>query len=268
MLIPEAAPVDPRTVDPRAADLLTIDRGNSTLDLLLHGDPPVRRRMAVRDLEGRDSIQADRILAGLPRRPTRAVGATVVRGGLQLVAAGLARLGLRLELAGVDLPCPLRTRYGDPKSLGVDRWLTALAAHREHGAAIVVDCGTAITVDAIDADGTFLGGAIAPGLRAMAAGLAGAASSLPAFDSSRPVSVPATSSPAAVDAGVVLAFTGAVDRLVADLRSTQSVSIPVLITGGDAELYLRHGRVATRHVSDLLHRGLRWLANSTPASSC
>ncbi len=262
MKIPEDAPVDPLTADLLPADLLTIDRGNSTLDLMLHGDPPLRRRLPARGLDGFDSV-----LKTLPRRPTRAVGATLVSGGLQLVAASRAGMGLRLELAGVDLPCPLPTRYADAKTLGVDRWVTALAAHREHGAAIVIDCGTAITIDAVDAKGTFLGGAIAPGLRAMAAGLAAAANSLPAFDASRPVSVPATSSPAAVDAGVVLAFAGAVDRLVADLRSTLSGSVPVLITGGDAELYLRHGRVATRHVSDILHRGLRWLAKSTSAPS-
>lgn len=262
MTIPEDAPIDPPLADHHTADLLTIDRGNSTLDLMLHGDPSMRRRLPVRELEDFGSV-----LAALPRRPSRAVGATVVSGGLQLVAAKLARVGLRLELAGVDLPCPLPTRYGDAKTLGVDRWVTALAAHREHGAAIVIDCGTAITVDAVDAAGIFLGGAIAPGLRAMAAGLAAAAPALSTFDPSRPVSVPATSSPAAVDAGVVLAFAGAVDRLVADLRSAFSGSVPVLITGGDAELYLRHGRVATRHVSDLLHRGLRWLAKSTSASS-
>lgn len=257
MTIPEDAPIDAMPTD-----LLTIDRGNSTLDLMLHGDPPTRRRLPVRELASFGSV-----LAALPRRPSRAVGATVVDGGLQIVAASLAKMGLRLELAGVDLRCPLPTRYGDAKTLGVDRWVTALAAHREHGAAIVIDCGTAITVDAVDATGTFLGGAIAPGLRAMAAGLASAAPSLPTFDPSRPVSVPATSSPAAVDAGVVLAFVGAVDRLVADLRSTLNGSVPVLITGGDAELYLRHGRVATAHVSDLLHRGLQWLAKSTSASS-
>ncbi len=241
--------------------LLTVDRGNTTLDLLLHTDPPVRVR-----LPATEPARLEGALAAMPR-PRRAVGATVVRGGLDPLARLLAGIGVRLELAGVDLPCPLPTRYAEPGTLGVDRWVTALAAHRELRAAVVVDCGTAVTVDAVAADGTFLGGAIAPGLAAMALGLATAAPALPAFDRRRQISVPATSSSAAVDAGVMLAFAGAVERLVAEIAPVLGGAPPVLITGGDAEVCLRHGRLQAKLVPDLLHRGLRWLAEPTGASA-
>jgi pantothenate kinase type III len=63
--------------------------------------------------------------------------------------------------AGIDLPCPLPLAYETPHTLGADRWVTALAAHRRHGRAVVVDCGSATTVNLVEADGTFHGGAIA-----------------------------------------------------------------------------------------------------------
>jgi type III pantothenate kinase len=205
-------------------------------------------------------------LAALPQPPTRAVGSTVVAGGLDGIARALHARGVALEVAGRELVCPLELAYATPATLGTDRWLVALAAWRAEGAAIVVQCGTAITADAVDARGRFLGGAIAPGLRAMAKGLAGAAPALPEWSSPDEVLLPATTSQASVDAGVTLAFCGAVERLTQDLR----VALPqakLLLTGGDAQVFVRHGRVPCTHVPDLLHQGLRWLAE-TSARPC
>lgn len=197
---------------------------------------------------------------------TRAVGSSVVAGGLAAIAAALASRGVQLELAGCDLPCPLPSAYPDPATLGSDRWLCALAAHRRHGAAVVVQCGTAITADAIDATGRFLGGAIAPGLRAMAAGLAAAAPALPRPSAPSAATVPAVTSSACVEAGLVLAFCGAVERLLLDVGAALPATAARVVTGGDAALYLRHGRARLAHVPDLLHQGLRCLATGAPPS--
>jgi type III pantothenate kinase len=193
--------------------------------------------------------------------PSRAIGCTVVNGGLEPLAAVLQGRGIRLELAGRDLPCPLATAYADPSTLGCDRWVSALAGFTGFGACVVVQCGTAITVDAVDAGGRFLGGAIAPGLGAMARGLAVLAPALPAF-AAPAAAVPAVSSEACVQAGVTLAFVGAVERLVDEVAASLPAGSARLLTGGDAELYVRHGRRRLTHVPDLLHRGLRCLAQT------
>lgn len=242
--------------------LLTLDRGNTSLDVLLHAPQPQRLRTRA---ESAEPVLA--ALAELVPAPSRAVGSTVVAGGLDAVAAVLAARGVRLELAGRDLPCPLALAYPDPSALGSDRWLCALAAHRAHGAAVVVQCGTAVTVDAVDGAGRFLGGAIAPGLAAMAAGLAAAAPALPRIVAPRQATVPAVSSPACVEAGVVLAFCGAVERLVHDVAAALPATAARVLTGGDAATYLRYGRLRLAHVSDLLHRGLRCLAETEPPRS-
>lgn len=245
-----------------ALPLLTIDRGNSTLDCALHGAAEPRRvRLAPEDLPG---------LAGFltGSRPATAVGLSTVPGGLDGVRRLLDELGTRLLEAGRDLPCPLPTAYADAAALGVDRWVAAMAAHRLHRAGLFVDCGTALTVNAIGAGGDFLGGAIAPGLRTMAAGLQARAPALPLADPSRPLRLPATDPSGAVDAGVTLGFCGAVERLVAEVQAAAGVAgAPRLLTGGDAEVYLRHGRLAFQHVPDLVHQGLRCLAETrAPAS--
>lgn len=77
--------------------------------------------------------------------------------------------GVRPEAAGVDFPIPIETDVDEPEKVGVDRLLAALAAYRQvKGACIVVDAGTAVTIDAVSADGVFQGGAIFPGLDLMA----------------------------------------------------------------------------------------------------
>ena len=233
--------------------LLTLDRGNSTLDGMWHTEPPSRERV---DPEDGDAVR--RLLSA--NDPAAVAALTVVESGLSRVEDILAERGCRVLVAGRDLENPLRVAYDDPSGLGVDRWVGAFAARRLYGAAIVIDCGTAVTLSAVDADGVFLGGAIAPGAGTMAGSLATATPALPAVDLEADVSVPATSPQAAVDAGVQLGFCGAVDRLVDDVVAATDLANPVVVlTGGTASVYARHGRHPVRHHSDLLHLGLRWL---------
>lgn len=238
---------------PEAPTLLTLDRGNTTLDCMLTGDGGARRRR----LDPQDEAG---LRAFLAPPPDAALGCSVVAGGLDRPAALLGERGVPLLVAGRDLPCPLEVRYAEPSTLGVDRWVAALAAQREWGQAVVVDCGTALTVGLVTNDGVFLGGAIAPGLRAMTHGLRALAPGLPSADVRGPVEAVPTTTRGAVDAGVVLAFCGAVDRLVHSLSRQAGFARPArLITGGDAEVYLANGGAAFVHVPDLVHRGLRWL---------
>jgi type III pantothenate kinase len=241
--------------------LLTLDRGNSTLDGMWHTDPPIRERVDPGDTEA-----VGRLLAA--HEAASVVALTVVESGLTAVEEMLAARGCRMRLAGRDLENPLRVAYEDPSGLGVDRWVGAFAAHRLHGAAIVVDCGTAVTFSAVDGDGVFLGGAIAPGAATMAGGLSRAAPALPAVDLRSELTIPATSPQTAVDAGVQLGFCGMVDRLVDEVAAASGlVDSTVVLTGGTADVYVRHGRRAASHRPDLLHLGLRWLSE-THDSNC
>jgi type III pantothenate kinase len=234
--------------------LLTLDRGNTTLDVMLHG--PARRRARLTDDGGLQDF-----LAG--ERPDRAVAVSVVPDGLEPALAVLRGAKIPVAVAGVDLRCPLPLDYATPATLGPDRWLSALAAHRRFGRAVVVDCGSATTVNLVEDDGTFRGGAIAPGLRAVVEGMAAVTPRLPRAEPSRDGNVPSRSSADAVNTGALLAFCGAVERIVADTIAAARGPCSILITGGHAEDYLRRGRLRPRLEPALVHEGLCLLASES-----
>jgi type III pantothenate kinase len=238
-----------------SASIVTVDCGNSTIDCLSHASGE-RRRIA-RDVGAADALR------GFLRceAPTRLVVASVVPASLEQVRDVAAELGVGVAVAGVDLSCPLRMAYETPATLGVDRWVGCVAAHLRFGRAVVVDCGTATTVNAVDADGTFLGGPIGPGLPALVAGMAHATPALPAprLDVET-VDAAARSTQAAVDAGVLLGYCGLVERLVTNVLASMPAEAVFVLTGGNAERFLRHSRLRAEHVPDLVHRGLARLA--------
>jgi pantothenate kinase type III len=241
-----------------SARLLTADCGNSTIDVLRHADG-ARARLAADDA----AAALPAFVRGAP--VVRCVAVSVAPRALATLRAALVALGVPLELAGEQLRCPLRLDYDTPHTLGADRWVGALAAWRLHGRAIVVDCGSATTVNLVDADGTFRGGAIAPGLRALAAGMAAVTPALPPPALDAAPSIPPRSTQAAVDTGVMLGWCGLVERLVARTLRASRGPATVVLTGGNAERLVRHGRLhGARLVPDLVHQGLRMLAGEQP----
>ena len=114
-------------------------------------------------------------------RPARAVGVNVAGEAARMrVEAQLARWRLAPEwLIATDAACGVTNRYARPAQLGADRWASLVAAWRRATATdvfppacVVVNAGTAVTIDALDADGVFRGGLILPGVRLMLQALA------------------------------------------------------------------------------------------------
>ena len=146
-----------------------------------------------------------------------------------------------LPAAGEEFAVPVDNRTERPGETGADRLCAALAAHaRAKGPAVSLGLGTAVTADAVDADGAFLGGAIAPGLRSSAAGLSAAAPRLPFadLDPGGPVPFPGRTTAEALRAGILLGFAGLVDRLAEIARLAAAGGkrrrVPVFLHGGDA----------------------------------
>lgn len=241
--------------------LLTIDCGNSTITCLRHADGA---RLSVAT-QAPDRAALQRFAGALP--VGRCLVAAVVAAGLTEVETALRAIGVRPEVAGRDHPCPLPLAYATPATLGVDRWLGALAAHRRFGRAITIDCGTATTLNLVEADGTFCGGAIAPGLATIVAGMAVRTPALPAPELDAAVTLPAHSTQHCVDAGVVLGYAGMVEHLVVGLLRDRSGPAAIVVTGGNAPRLLRHSSLVAEHVPDLIHEGLGLLAGAAPCDS-
>lgn len=158
----------------------------------------------------------------------------------------------------------LSNGYREPAQLGADRWAAMLGA-RSLGAsdAIVVMAGTAMTVDALTAEGVFLGGLIVPGYRLMRQSLAQGTADLGLPDGST-VDFPQATGEAIVN-GVLLALTGAIMQMHGRLEQHTGHGAQVWLSGGDASLLapLLTPILATRlsAVDNLVLRGLAKLAS-------
>lgn len=140
------------------------------------------------------------------------------------------RLETAVETRGV------RCAYAEPARLGVDRWLAVVAAFLDTGGpAIIFDCGTAITVDAVTANGEHLGGLIVPGIRLMCRALYGSTAGIPDEGDIGDVGLLARDTRSAVSGGSFYAAIAFMQRVAAELRAHLGTGTRVLLTGGDAE---------------------------------
>jgi type III pantothenate kinase len=135
---------------------------------------------------------------------------------------------------------PLTIQLDRPESVGIDRLLTAVAAnHRRDPSTpvVIVNAGTAVTVDWLDENGAFRGGAILPGFQVMARSLHENTALLPSVDLPPTLpTVPGESTPAAIQAGVFWAVAGGVQAITEQLARRGSRPPQLFFTGGDASL--------------------------------
>jgi len=164
-----------------------------------------------------------------------------VTGTLPVVIDSRADLGIKVATAS-------------PQRVGADRLVNAAGAfHRYGGPLVVADVGTAITVCGVDVGGTYLGGAIAPGITMGRDALAARAEKLPKVPLVAPDSPIGQDTEAAMQVGLVLGFAGLLERLImatlSDLGETPTPG--VYLTGGQAQLLSPHLTVAHQVVPGL-----------------
>jgi type III pantothenate kinase len=130
----------------------------------------------------------------------------------------------------------VRIRYDDPKQVGADRVVDAVAiGHLYGGPACCVDFGTATTFDAISAEGDYLGGAIAPGIGIAADALFQRAAKLPRVDLLRPPSPIGKNTVHSIQSGLLFGYVALVEGMVARFRKELGPDMKVVATGGLAE---------------------------------
>lgn len=161
-------------------------------------------------------------------------------------------------------------RYSEPSSLGSDRWCGMIGARAAYPGEnmLIATFGTATTLEALSADGVFVGGLIAPGWQLMMQSLGRNTAQLPALnfstareaiDSSRGIF--ATDTPAALSSGCLLAQVGLIERAWHDLSSQWPGAIRLILGGGAADVVAGALKVPhTRHDS-LVLEGLALIAN-------
>jgi type III pantothenate kinase len=139
-------------------------------------------------------------------------------------------------VVGPGLKTGMPIRYDNPHEVGADRIVNGVAAYQRFGGpVVVVDFGTATTIDVISDDGAYLGGAIAPGVETSAEALFTKAARLSKVDLEAPSRAIGTNTRASVQAGLLLGEAAMVDGLVRRVWSELGVQTEVIATGGLAE---------------------------------
>ncbi|PHV11903.1 type III pantothenate kinase [Chitinimonas sp. BJB300] len=242
---------------------LLLDAGNTRLKwALLSGNEWLAEGIA--DYTTLAALHAE--LAALPA-PESILGSNVAGPN---VAAGLEAQFPRFPiqwLRSKPTEAGLRNQYREPSQLGPDRWAAMIGARSlSSGDTLVVMAGTAMTVDALSAEGDFLGGLIVPGFRLMREALARGTADLGLPDGT-PVAFPRSTGEAIIN-GALAALTGAIAGQYAQLVQQTGRPVRIVLSGGDAALITSKLPPALAEqlmpVDNLVLRGLAYLARIEP----
>jgi type III pantothenate kinase len=142
-----------------------------------------------------------------------------------------------MPLVGPGLRTGMPIRYDNPREIGPDRLVNAVAGYEKVGGpCVIVDFGTAVTHDVVSADGEYLGGVIFPGVEISLEALSERAAALPRIELIEPRTLIGKSTVDAIRSGVLFGFAGMVDSILARLREQLGAETKAIATGGLAEL--------------------------------
>ena len=175
----------------------------------------------------------------------------------QHVADRWAEAPLLVVGPGIKTGIPLR--YDDPREVGPDRIVNAVAAKERYGApCIVVDFGTSTNFDVVSPEGEYVGGVLAPGVEISMDALFARAARLVRVDFAAPASVIGKTTVAGLQSGLVYGFAGQVDGIVERIRGElEAPEAPAVATGGLAEVIAPHTATIVRVDPFLTLEGLR-----------
>lgn len=170
-------------------------------------------------------------------------------------------LGVEAEFARTTATFDgLINSYAEPERMGVDRWLAMLAAYvPRRSAVLVIDAGTAVTLDYVEADGRHRGGYILPGRRLSQAALLRDTSRVRFSEHVDVLPLPGSSTAEAVSNGALFAVVAAVESAIGQAQEFWGQQFSIVLTGGDGSDILRHlntGSLACEFVPDLVFEGL------------
>ena len=251
--------------------LLAIDAGNTNIMFaVFDGERLVARWRAATDA-GRTAdeyavwLTQSMALRGIEaRRIGGAIVATVAPQALfELESLCRDYFGCAPKVVGEGVSPGLRVRVDRPDEVGADRLVNAVAAHALHeGWLIVVDFGTATTLDVVDDRGDYRGGAIAPGVNLSLEALERAAAKLPRVSVRKPRRVVGVATVPAMQSGVYWGYVGLLEGLVARIRDEVGEPMTVVATGGLAPLFKDATPAIDAVVPDLTLHGLMLLYRS------
>jgi type III pantothenate kinase len=225
--------------------LLAIDIGNTNIVLGLYDDERLVTHWRLLTQAERTADEYGVIIShlvageGFRRDQIHAIITSCVVPPMVSVAQELALKFFKLEplMVGPGIRTGMPILYDSPKDVGADRIVNGIAAYEKyHNACIVVDFGTATTVDFISNKGEYVGGAIAPGLLISLEALVQRASKLPRIEIVKPREIVGKNTVQSIQAGIFYGYVGLVEGIVRRIQNENAADARVIATGGLAPL--------------------------------
>ncbi len=159
---------------------------------------------------------------------------------------------------GREIKLRIPTLVENPQRVGIDRLLNALAAYRRtKTSTIVIDFGTAITIDIVSKKGEFLGGLILPGIKTSASALNKQTALLPEVEIGRPKKIIGKNSEDAIKAGIYYGTVGSVNHIIKELSRAHGDLEYTVATGGDAKILKKDIPEIDKFIPRLTLEGIR-----------
>jgi len=249
--------------------LLAIDIGNTHVVFGLYEGRELRARFRLQTNRGCTTDEyAIQILSLL--RSSRVGPESVSQIILCCVVPVLTRVFTKLAakyfdcdalVVGPGIKTGIQVSVDDPRSVGADRIVNAVAAKARFGAPVIVlDFGTATTFDVIGKSGDYEGGIISPGLLISAEALFNQAAQLPSIELKSPETLIGKNTHDSMLSGIVHGYTCLVDGLIERVHREEYPGAPVVATGGLSQLVAEHSTVVSEVVPNLTLEGLSLVA--------
>jgi type III pantothenate kinase len=250
--------------------LLAIDVGNTNIVLGVFDGATLVQSWRLQTLRERTSDELGLLVDGLfaHSRIERVQVRGVILGSVVPPLTGTMRTMVQRYFGvpaltvepGVNTGMPIL--YENPAEVGADRIVNAVAAYENYGRAgrhpmIVVDFGTATTLDAITAKGEYMGGAICPGVQISADALFQRAARLPRIDVRRPAQIVGRTTVGAMESGLFYGYVGMVEGLARRMSDELGGGPIIIATGGLAEIIAPEVPLIQHVDADLTLHGLR-----------
>ena len=248
--------------------LLVVDVGNTHTVLGIYENKKLIHHFRIQSERGRTEDEYHVIFATLVQLAgvqTKEINSSILASVVPPLTDSIVRavrraFGHDIIVVGPGIKTGMPILYENPREVGADRIVNAIAAYdRVHAGVIVVDFGTATTFDCVSNRGEYLGGAIAPGIGLSANALFSRAARLPKTEITRPPHVLGRNTVHSMQSGLVFGYAGLVDGMVERLRAEMGYPCSVLATGGEASLIRSESKTIDDVDEHLTLDGLRIL---------